>query len=85
MQEINQHYPRIEITANFIMDDTLPKEHYSSFLALVRDNIPRPRDKGAIYLSPLRINAPSRSVLFQFNELKRHSHLPTYLYIIQRL
>jgi len=85
MQEINQQYSRIEITANFIMDDTLPKEHYSSFLALVRDNIPRPRDKGAIYLSPLRINAPSRSVLFQFNELKRHSHLPTYLYIIQRL
>ncbi len=85
IQEINRQYARIEITANFIMDDTLPKSHYASFLCLVRDKIPRFRDKGAIYLSPLRINAPSRSVLFQFNELKRHSRLPTYLYIIQRL
>ncbi|SMC36718.1 Radical SAM superfamily protein [Desulfocicer vacuolatum DSM 3385] len=85
MQQINGQYDRIEITANFIMDDTLPKAHYTTFLSLVRDKVPRPRDKGSIYLSPLRINAPSRSVLFQFNELKRLSHLPTYLYIIQRL
>ena len=85
MQEINRQYNHIEITANFIMDDALPKGHHSSFLSLVRDKIPCPRDKGTIYLSPLRINAPSRSVLFQFNELKRLSHLPTYLYIIQRL
>ena len=85
MQEINRQYDRIEITANFIMDETLPRGHYSSFLSLVQDKVPRTRNKGCIYLSPLRINAPSRSVMFQFNELKRHSHLPTYLYIIQRL
>ncbi len=85
MQDINRRFSGIEITANFIMDDSLPKGHYPSFLSLVRDKIDRPRDKGSIYLSPLRINAPSRSVLFQFNELKRLSRLPTYLYIIQRL
>ncbi len=85
MQDINRLFSCIEITANFIMDESLPKGHYPSFLSLVRDKINRPREKGSIYLSPLRINAPSRSVLFQFNELKRLSRLPTYLYIIQRL
>ena len=85
MQEINRLFHSIEITANFIMDESLPKGHYPSFLSLVRDKIDHPRPKGSIYLSPLRINAPSRSVLFQFNELKRLSRLPTYLYIIQRL
>lgn len=85
IQKINQQYRRIEITANFIMDENLPRGHYPAFLKLVREKIKRPRPKGTIYLSPLRINRPSRSVLFQFNDLKMKSRLPTFLYIIQRL
>ena len=85
IQEINAAYNKIEITANFIMDDKLPKGHYPSFLELVRENIHRTKNKGTIYLSPLRINSPSREVMFEFNRLKTLSRVPTYLYIIQRL
>jgi len=85
IQNINANYHNIEITANFIMDENLPKGHYPAFLNLVRERINRTRTKGSIYLSPLRINKPSREVLFEFNRLKTLSRVPTFLYIIQRL
>lgn len=85
IQRINSLFSNIEITANFIMDEKLPKGHYPSFLRLVRDKIERPKTKGSVYLSPLRINKPSREVLFEFNRLKTLSRVPTFLYIIQRL
>jgi len=85
IQRINAKFDNIEVTANFIMDEKLPSGHYPSFLKLVQESIERPKTKGAVYLSPLRINRPSREVLFQFNRLKRLSRLPTFLYIIQRL
>lgn len=84
-QKINAQFDKIEITLNFIMDDHLPEGHYPAFLDLVREGVKRPQSKGSVYLSPLRIDQPSRSVLFDFNRLKRLSRLPTYLYIIQRL
>jgi hypothetical protein len=85
MQEINSLFPRIEITANFIMDEGLPKGHYPKILALIRDSLPRKKIKGTIYFSPLRFDQPSRARLFEFNRIKIVSRLPTYLYIIQRL
>lgn len=85
MMDINAEYFHIEVTANFVVDDTLPAGHIPALLELVRDRPERPRPKGTIYLSPLRIGRPSRSALYRFNELKRLSRLPTFLYIIQRL
>jgi radical SAM superfamily enzyme YgiQ (UPF0313 family) len=85
MQDINDRYLNIEVTANFIMDERLPENHYPAFLRLVRDGLTRNKPKGCIYLSPLRIGRPSRSILFEFNRLKVLSRLPTFLYIIQRL
>ena len=85
MQDINDRYLNIEVTANFIMDERLPENHYSAFLKLVRDGLTRNKPKGCIYLSPLQIGKPSRSILFEFNRLKVLSRLPTFLYIIQRL
>ncbi len=85
IQRINGLFENIEVTSNFIMDENLPNGHYPSFLRLVRESISRPKDKGAVYLSPLRINKPSREVLFEFNRLKTLSRVPTFLYIIQRL
>ncbi|MBF0231638.1 MAG: radical SAM domain-containing protein [Desulfamplus sp.] len=85
IQRINARFSNIEVTANFIMDENLPAGHYPSFLRLVRESIERPKTKGAVYLSPLRINKPSREVLFEFNRLKTLSRVPTFLYIIQRL
>ncbi|MEE4313588.1 MAG: hypothetical protein V2J11_03785 [Desulfofustis sp.] len=83
--EINESFPSIEITANFVIDDKLGKNHYNSLISLIRDGVGRKRDKGAIYLSPLRFDNPSRARLFKFYELKRHSRLPLFLYTIQRL
>ncbi len=85
MQGINCRYANIEITANFIMDENLPDNHYPSFLALVRDGLERVKSKGSIYLSPQRIDSPSRVQVMEFHKLKILSRLPTFLYIIQRL
>ena len=85
MQEINERYGSIEITANFIMDNDLPANHYPAIMALIRERQVHTRPKGAIYFSPLTFNQPSRARLFEFNRLKILSRLPTFLYIIQRL
>jgi radical SAM superfamily enzyme YgiQ (UPF0313 family) len=84
-RDINDRFLNIELTANFIMDDKLPENHYPALLNLVRGSLARNKPKGCIYLSPLRIGRPSRSILFEFNRLKVLSRLPTFLYIIQRL
>ncbi|QGU00299.1 hypothetical protein SYNTR_1705 [Candidatus Syntrophocurvum alkaliphilum] len=85
MVAINQEFNNIEITANFIIGDELSPEHYNAFLKLTRDELNVPQNKGAVYLSPLFSKIPSRSMLFHFNQLKRLSRIPTYLYTIQRL
>jgi radical SAM superfamily enzyme YgiQ (UPF0313 family) len=85
MIDINDRFENIEVTANFMMGSDLPREHYPAFLRLTRENLDHPRSKGTVYLSPLLGDAPSRNTLFEFNQLKRLSRLPTFLYTIQRL
>lgn len=85
MQEINNRYGNIEVTANFIMDGNLPADHYPAILELIREGQVHTKPKGSIYFSPLTFNQPSRARLFEFNRLKILSRLPTFLYIIQRL
>jgi hypothetical protein len=83
-QVINDRFPSIEVTANFIMDENLPENHYIKILELIREQQPHIKVKGSIYFSPLTFDQPSRSRLFEFNRIKIMSRLPTYLYIIQR-
>ncbi len=85
IRDINIKYETIEISSNFIIDDKLPKKHYSSLLNLLKKEYKLSKDKGDVYLSPLRINKPSREQVFKFNKAKLESPVPTYLYIIQRL
>lgn len=85
IQDINNRYNSIEITANFLMDDTLPINHYPKIIELIRDKQTFSKPKGTIYFSPLTFDKPSRARLFEFNRLKILSKFPTYLYIIQRL
>lgn len=84
-QEINDRFSSVEITANFIMDENLPANHYKKILHLIREQQVHVKPKGSIYFSPLTFDRPSRSRLFEFNRIKIQSRLPTYLYIIQRL
>jgi wyosine [tRNA(Phe)-imidazoG37] synthetase (radical SAM superfamily) len=85
IQDINNRYNSIEITANFLMDDTLPINHYPKIIELIRDKQTFNKPKGTIYFSPLTFDKPSRARLFEFNRLKILSKFPTYLYLIQRL
>jgi len=85
MQALNDRYPKLELTANFVFDDELPAGHYPAFLKLARDGLPRRKVKGSIYLSPLKFGQPSRLKTFDFNRLKLASRLPLFLYLIQRL
>ena len=83
-QDINDRFPLVEITANFLMDENLPENHYKKILQLIREEQIHVKPKGSIYFSPLTFDRPSRSRLFEFNRIKIQSRLPTYLYIIQR-
>lgn len=85
IQTINQRHRSLEISANFVTDPDLPVSHYHTMMELIRDRVKAPRDKGCIYLSPLRFNEPSRARLFDFYKIKRLSRLPLYMYTIQRL
>jgi hypothetical protein len=85
IQTINERYRSVEISANFVTDPDLPESHYRTMMELIRDPFEAPRDKGCIYLSPLRFGDPSRARLFDFYKIKRLSRLPLYIYTIQRL
>jgi hypothetical protein len=90
MGEINRRYEKIEITANFVFGNDLPLTHFDSLFDLVARRWAPSRNKGAFYLSPLmgggmRERERRKELLRKFNQLKMESHLPTFLYLIQRL
>ncbi|MEW6186199.1 MAG: radical SAM protein [Thermodesulfobacteriota bacterium] len=84
LSEINRQYDRLEVTANFVIDLHLPAGHWDSLSRLTRDFFPHYFDKGAVYLSPLS-RAGRRELLARFQEIKRKSRRPVYLYLLQRL
>lgn len=84
VQAINDTFSHIEITCNFIMDESLPDSHYTALMTLLRESVTRTKPKGSIYLSPLKFGSPSRQVLYDFYKLKALSRFPTFLYLIQR-
>ena len=81
---VNETYDKVEITCNFILGKDLPQEHLKRLKAMLA-SIPRRREKGTIYLSPLAGASERRQVLKEFREIKRASRLPVYLYLMQRL
>jgi hypothetical protein len=85
MLDVNRSYHNIEITANFILEDRFPPNHYRSLIELVRSRLDRFYSKGALYLSPLNTSQSHRELISKFVEIKNLSRLPTYLYLIQRL
>ena len=85
MLDINRHYPKIEVSANFIMGGGLPPGHYGSIVGLIRDRLNGFYSKGAVYLSPLMSNPGGQELQQTFMKIKNMSRLPVYLYLIQRL
>jgi radical SAM superfamily enzyme YgiQ (UPF0313 family) len=90
MIEINRHYDRIEVTANFVLSEDMPFNHFASLSKLTSHKPDFFPLKGGIYLSPLmdrqeKSGAQRRNLLKKFHEVKIHTPLPTFLYLIQRL
>ncbi|MBW1616393.1 MAG: hypothetical protein JRJ49_07660 [Deltaproteobacteria bacterium] len=83
---INAKYTNIEITANFVMGDTLSDEHYQSIIDLSKTTGKFFHGKGAFYISPLeKSGTPSSYVQKKFLWLKNSCAMPTYIYLIQPL
>ena len=90
MGEINRRYEKIEVTANFVFGNDLPLTHFDSLFNLLARRWAPSRHKGAFYLSPLmgggiKERERRKELLRKFNQLKIESHLPTFIYLIQRL
>ena len=85
MMAINRDFNRIEVSANFVIGENLPKSHLPSILDLTRNGLDRSFSKGDVYLSPLEEIGPKDRFLTLFNEFKTLCRLPAYIYLIQRL
>ena len=85
MLNVNRSYPNVEITANFLLDDRFPPNHYRALSDLTRTALDQFYSKGALYLSPVNSGWNKNELIRKFVELKNLSKLPTYLYLIQRL
>jgi hypothetical protein len=85
MLETNATYKNIEITANFIIGDGLPANHYGSLKKLLQNTPLTHTRKGGIYLSPLKDSPRKRELLPLINDIRHQSKMPVYVYLIQRL
>jgi hypothetical protein len=85
MLEINAANKNIEVTANFVIGKGLSAAHYESLKELLQTAPVVSRDKGAIYLSPLKDSPKKRELLPLIKDIKAQSRLPVYVYLIQRL
>jgi hypothetical protein len=82
---VNDDYPNIEVTANFVIGKGLSAEHYESVKELLRTASISSKGKGVVYLSPLQNSPKKRELLPLVNEIREQSKLPVYIYLIQRL
>ncbi|MFO7840524.1 MAG: radical SAM protein [Desulfosalsimonadaceae bacterium] len=85
MMEINQRYPGIEVSGNFIYGADLPQGHLSSIADLTHNHLKHFHSKGTIYVSPMENIGSKEEMRSRFLEFKRMCRLPCYMYLIQRL
>ncbi len=88
--DINRRYEKIEVTSNFVFGEDLPSGHLPSLLELTRKRLKLIGNKGGVYLSPLvdermREKESKRELMRSFLKFKTESHLPAFIYLIQRL
>jgi hypothetical protein len=85
MLAINEAFPNLEVTGNFLIGQQLTPEHYETLADLLRTAPKSPNGKGTVYLSPLKDSPKRRELLPRFYEIKAQSQLPVFTYLIQRL
>ncbi len=81
---INNDFPNIEVTCNFLIGTDLGKDHYDSLVSLL-SNAPKTRNcKGTVYLSPVQNSPKKKELLPRIREINKQSNLPVFVYLIQR-
>ena len=85
MLEINLSHANLEVTANFLIGQTLSADHDQALAELLGDAPVLPQDKGTVYLSPLKDSPKKRELLPRVYEVQARSRLPVFVYLIQRL
>ena len=85
MLSVNQEYDRIEVSANFLLGEGLPEEHFRKLVDVLGNLPDLTARKGTIYLSPLMKSRRDTELLSRFFDIKEKSRLPTFLYLIQRM
>ena len=84
LQEVNQRYPHITVSCNFVLGKELPPRHVEGIKTFLSGEVFY-RGKGVVYLSPLLGASYRRQILKEFREIKINSSLPVFLYLAQRL
>jgi hypothetical protein len=85
MLSINKDYSDIEMTGNFLIGEGLSHAHHQSLADFLESAPGSFGNKGAVYLSPLMGVQQNYNALPAFFEVKSRSHVPAYIYLIQRL
>jgi hypothetical protein len=85
MVAVNERYPSVEVTANFLLGTTFTDDHRDALVDLLSNLPENAGNKGCVYLSPLVETQRREEVLPMFHEIKERSVLPAYVYLIQRL
>ncbi len=85
MIEINKKYKKIEITANFVMNQNFSDRHYESISELAKSELKKFYTKGGFYISPLENSGTTRYIQKRFLQIKNINNISSYIYLIQRL
>ena len=85
MLEINKNYDHVEVTANFLLGESLPASHIPSLLKHIGNSLGKHAGKGCIYFSPLKGSTSTKEILNLFRDIKHQSRIDAFLYLIQRL
>ena len=81
---LNNEFSNIEITSNFLVGTDLGEAHYEALISLL-SHTPAPlKNKGTVYLSPVKESPKKRELLPRIREIKQQSALPVFVYLIQR-
>jgi len=82
---LNQSYPQLEISVNFVLGEDLPRGHRDRLHRNLSGTAKGLCGRSTVYLSPLIGGRANGRTIESFRDIKRRSVLDTCLYLIQRL
>ncbi len=83
--EINDRYKNLNLSANFLLDPSMPIGHIPALADLLEDCRKKKTDKGGVYISPMHGAGRRREIIETVLNLKELAKLPVHLFLMQRL